>query len=164
MRRRDRQYGGAGDIALLLSAVAALVVWLVRAVTTKPTVFSDVYCNAITSTAAGGVLIERGLRLRIGVDYGRAMVRLVPRSGRLDYVGRPMNRAARIAAKAKAASVSAREGWGWGWRAGRVWADMYLRRSCPTSRLMCAPYLGSPHEEAIAYTCNPMWPCGFRCS
>ncbi|KAG2423040.1 hypothetical protein HXX76_015556 [Chlamydomonas incerta] len=53
----------------------------------------------------GGVLIERGLRLRIGVDYGRAMVRLVPRSGRLDYVGRPMNRAARIAAKAKAASV-----------------------------------------------------------
>ncbi|KAG2434337.1 hypothetical protein HYH02_012357 [Chlamydomonas schloesseri] len=53
----------------------------------------------------GGVLVERGLRLRIGVDFGRAMVRLVPRSGRLDYVGRPMNRAARIAAKAKAASV-----------------------------------------------------------
>ncbi len=53
----------------------------------------------------GGVLVERGLKLRIGVDYGRAMVRLVPRSGRLDYVGRPMNRAARIAAKAKAASV-----------------------------------------------------------
>eukprot|EP00198_Chlamydomonas_reinhardtii_P005299 XP_001694635.1 predicted protein [Chlamydomonas reinhardtii] len=53
----------------------------------------------------GGRLVKRGLRLRIGVDYGRAMVRLVPRSGRLDYVGRPMNRAARIAAKAKAASL-----------------------------------------------------------
>ncbi|KAG2423038.1 hypothetical protein HXX76_015554 [Chlamydomonas incerta] len=53
----------------------------------------------------GGRLVKRGLRLRIGVDYGRAMVRLVPRSGRLDYVGRPMNRAARVAAKAKAASL-----------------------------------------------------------
>ncbi|KAG2434341.1 hypothetical protein HYH02_012359 [Chlamydomonas schloesseri] len=53
----------------------------------------------------GGRLVKRGLRLRIGVDFGRAMVRLVPRSGRLDYVGRPMNRAARIAAKAKAASL-----------------------------------------------------------
>ncbi|KXZ53807.1 hypothetical protein GPECTOR_6g725 [Gonium pectorale] len=55
----------------------------------------------------GGVLLKRGLRLRIGIDYGQAMVRLVPRTGRLDYVGRPMNRAARIAAKAKAASVLA---------------------------------------------------------
>ncbi|KAG2494400.1 hypothetical protein HYH03_007452 [Edaphochlamys debaryana] len=54
-----------------------------------------------------GVLVKRGLRLRIGIDYGRAMVRLVPRTGRLDYVGRPMNRAARIAAKAKAATVLA---------------------------------------------------------
>ncbi|KAG2485178.1 hypothetical protein HYH03_016067 [Edaphochlamys debaryana] len=52
-----------------------------------------------------GVLVRRGLRLHIGIDYGRAMVRLVPRTGRLDYVGRPMNRAARIAAKAKAATV-----------------------------------------------------------
>ncbi|KAG2487108.1 hypothetical protein HYH03_014221 [Edaphochlamys debaryana] len=52
-----------------------------------------------------GVLMRRGLRLRIGIDCGRAMVRLVPRTGRLDYVGRPLNRAARIAAKAKAASV-----------------------------------------------------------
>ncbi|KXZ53806.1 hypothetical protein GPECTOR_6g724 [Gonium pectorale] len=52
-----------------------------------------------------GILHERGLRLRIGIDYGQAMVRLVPRTGRLDYVGRPMNRAARIAAKAKAASM-----------------------------------------------------------
>ncbi|KAG2485185.1 hypothetical protein HYH03_016074 [Edaphochlamys debaryana] len=52
-----------------------------------------------------GVVVRRGLRLHIGIDYGRAMVRLVPRTGRLDYVGRPMNRAARIAAKAKAATV-----------------------------------------------------------
>ncbi|GIL53580.1 hypothetical protein Vafri_9189 [Volvox africanus] len=52
-----------------------------------------------------GVLTKRGLRLRIGIDFGRAMVRLVPRTGKLDYVGRPMNRAARIAAKAKAASM-----------------------------------------------------------
>ncbi len=51
-------------------------------------------------------MVKRGLRLRIGVDYGRAMVRLVPRTGRLDYVGKAMNRAARIAAKAKAATVS----------------------------------------------------------
>ncbi|KAG2494401.1 hypothetical protein HYH03_007453 [Edaphochlamys debaryana] len=64
----------------------------------------------------GGVLQERGLRLRIGIDYGRAMVRLVPRTGRLDYVGRPMNRAARIAAKAKAATVLAS---GAAWEAAR---------------------------------------------
>jgi class 3 adenylate cyclase len=54
---------------------------------------------------AAGVLVKRGLRLRIGADLGCAMLRPVPRTGRLDYVGRPMNRAARIAAKAKAASV-----------------------------------------------------------
>ncbi|GLC64163.1 hypothetical protein PLESTF_000131500, partial [Pleodorina starrii] len=53
----------------------------------------------------GSTLLKRGLRLRIGIDCGRAMVRLVPRTGRLDYVGKPLNRAARIAAKAKAATV-----------------------------------------------------------
>ncbi|KAG2494402.1 hypothetical protein HYH03_007454 [Edaphochlamys debaryana] len=63
-----------------------------------------------------GVLVKRGLRLRIGIDYGRAMVRLVPRTGRLDYVGRPMNRAARIAAKAKASTVLAS---GAAWEAAR---------------------------------------------
>ncbi|GIM05447.1 hypothetical protein Vretimale_9880 [Volvox reticuliferus] len=52
-----------------------------------------------------GVLRTRGLRLRIGIDCGAAMIRLVPRTGRLDYVGRPLNRAARIAAKAKAATI-----------------------------------------------------------
>ncbi|KAG2491446.1 hypothetical protein HYH03_010232 [Edaphochlamys debaryana] len=62
------------------------------------------------------VLVKRGLRLRIGIDYGRAMVRLVPRTGRLDYVGRPMNRAARIAAKAKAATCLAS---GAAWAAAR---------------------------------------------
>ncbi|PNG99689.1 Adenylate cyclase, partial [Tetrabaena socialis] len=51
-----------------------------------------------------GVLVKRGLRLRIGIDWGPVAVRLVPRTGRLDYVGRPMNRAARIAARAKAAT------------------------------------------------------------
>lgn len=55
--------------------------------------------------ASGSVLLKRGLRLRMGIDYGQAMVRLVPRTGRLDYVGKPLNRAARIAAKAKAATV-----------------------------------------------------------
>ncbi|GIL89225.1 hypothetical protein Vretifemale_17026 [Volvox reticuliferus] len=53
----------------------------------------------------GGALVKRGLRLRIGADRGCAMLRPVPRTGRLDYVGRPMNRAARIAAKAKAATM-----------------------------------------------------------
>ncbi|GLI67004.1 hypothetical protein VaNZ11_011072 [Volvox africanus] len=53
----------------------------------------------------GSTLLRRGLRLRIGIDCGAAMIRLVPRTGRLDYVGRPLNRAARIAAKAKAATV-----------------------------------------------------------
>ncbi|GIL53702.1 hypothetical protein Vafri_9149 [Volvox africanus] len=53
----------------------------------------------------GSTLLKRGLRLRIGIDCGAAMIRLVPRTGRLDYVGRPLNRAARIAAKAKAATV-----------------------------------------------------------
>ncbi|GLC64166.1 hypothetical protein PLESTF_000131800 [Pleodorina starrii] len=52
-----------------------------------------------------GVLQNRGLRLCIGIDCGPAMMRLVPRTGRLDYVGRPLNRAARIAAKAKAGTM-----------------------------------------------------------
>ncbi|KAG2494430.1 hypothetical protein HYH03_007482 [Edaphochlamys debaryana] len=82
-----------------------------------------------------GVLVKRGLRLRIGIDYGRAMVRLVPRTGRLDYVGRPMNRAARIAAKAKPATVLA---------SGAAWeaASGALEPRVAATGLGCVPLKG----------------------
>ncbi|EFJ51851.1 hypothetical protein VOLCADRAFT_103346 [Volvox carteri f. nagariensis] len=49
--------------------------------------------------------LEHELTEEVYEDLGTAMLRPVPRTGRLDYVGRPMNRAARIAAKAKAATM-----------------------------------------------------------
>ncbi|KAG2428782.1 hypothetical protein HXX76_011482 [Chlamydomonas incerta] len=52
-----------------------------------------------------GSLILRGLRLRVGLEVGPATARLVPRTGRLDYTGRTLNRASRIASKASAGTV-----------------------------------------------------------
>lgn len=56
-------------------------------------------------TIPGGVLRCRGLRLKIGVDWGLAMMRANPVTGRLDYLGRPLNRAARFVDKAKPGTV-----------------------------------------------------------
>ncbi|GLI60236.1 hypothetical protein VaNZ11_002325 [Volvox africanus] len=75
----------------------------------------------------GGALVKRGLRLRIGADRGCAMLRPVPRTGRLDYVGRPMNRAARIAAKAKAATMFVS---GAVWDAARGYLERPVSASC----------------------------------
>eukprot|EP00198_Chlamydomonas_reinhardtii_P009142 XP_001698479.1 predicted protein [Chlamydomonas reinhardtii] len=52
-----------------------------------------------------GSVVLRGLRLRVGLETGPATARLVPRTGRLDYTGRTLNRASRIASKAAAGTV-----------------------------------------------------------
>ncbi len=57
-------------------------------------------------------VLFRGLRLKVGVDAGAADATIVPSTGRVDYRGRVMNRAARIAAKAQAGQVwSSRAAW-----------------------------------------------------
>ncbi len=54
-----------------------------------------------------GRVVLRGLRVRLGLEAGPAAARLVPRTGRLDYTGRTMNRASRIASKAAQGAVRA---------------------------------------------------------
>ncbi len=49
--------------------------------------------------------VHRGPRLRCGIHIGHAEVSLNPRSGRLTYTGKVMNRAARIASKALGGQV-----------------------------------------------------------
>ncbi|KAG2490770.1 hypothetical protein HYH03_010920 [Edaphochlamys debaryana] len=52
-----------------------------------------------------GRVVLRGLRLRVGLEGGPAIARVVPRTGRLDYTGRTLNRASRIASKAGQGAV-----------------------------------------------------------
>eukprot|EP00955_Chlamydomonas_euryale_P010868 117199-Chlamydomonas_euryale.AAC.1 len=45
-------------------------------------------------------VLSRGLKLKAGCDVGRVTAAVNPTTGRMDYRGRAMNRAARIASKA----------------------------------------------------------------
>ncbi|GFR49257.1 hypothetical protein Agub_g11275, partial [Astrephomene gubernaculifera] len=53
----------------------------------------------------GGTELQRGLRIKVGLDVGLASHTLTEASGRLSYRGRVMNRAARIAGIAAAGQV-----------------------------------------------------------
>ncbi|KAG2483423.1 hypothetical protein HYH03_017679 [Edaphochlamys debaryana] len=50
-------------------------------------------------------VLDRGLRVKVGMDLGVTTTALAEATGRLSYSGRPMNRAARIAGRAAAGQV-----------------------------------------------------------
>ncbi|KAG2429952.1 hypothetical protein HYH02_013903 [Chlamydomonas schloesseri] len=50
-------------------------------------------------------VLERGLRIKVGIDMGRASHTLTEASGRLSYRGKVMNRASRVAGKAAPGQV-----------------------------------------------------------
>lgn len=60
--------------------------------------------------------VLRGLRLKTGVDYGRAIYELHPVTGRMSYRGRVMNRASRVAGMAAGGQVLVTSD---GWRAAQ---------------------------------------------
>lgn len=49
--------------------------------------------------------MSRGLRLKAGCDLGRVTAAVNPTTGRMDYRGKAMNKAARVAAKASTGQV-----------------------------------------------------------
>ncbi|KAG2490769.1 hypothetical protein HYH03_010919 [Edaphochlamys debaryana] len=61
--------------------------------------------EAAAEVRRDGRVVLRGLRLRVGLEGGPAIARVVPRTGRLDYTGRTLNRASRIASKAGQGAV-----------------------------------------------------------
>ena len=50
--------------------------------------------------------LPSGLRLKAGCDLGRVTAAVNPTTGRMDYRGRAMNKAARVASKAASGQVS----------------------------------------------------------
>jgi len=64
------------------------------------------------------VVLMRGLRLKVGIDMGPATGMINPVTGRMDYKGRVLNRAARISAKAAS---------------GKVWVSDAAWRGCTSA-------------------------------
>ncbi|KAG2482346.1 hypothetical protein HYH03_018716 [Edaphochlamys debaryana] len=79
--------------------------------------------EAGTEVRRDGRVVLRGLRLRVGLEGGPAIARVVPRTGRLDYTGRTLNRASRIASKAGQGAVFASASL---WARARATADSSL--------------------------------------
>ncbi|KAG2492922.1 hypothetical protein HYH03_008835 [Edaphochlamys debaryana] len=92
-----------GLAVVVFACPAAAVAW---AVVTQERVLQLPWAAALLDHDFGeevrrdGRVVLRGLRLKMGLETGVATARLVPRMGRLDYTGRTLNRASRIATKA----------------------------------------------------------------
>ena len=56
--------------------------------------------DASEVVAPAGELLYRGLRVRVGIHYGEPTCKIDPITGRMDYFGPVVNRAARVAASA----------------------------------------------------------------
>ncbi|KAG2485781.1 hypothetical protein HYH03_015493 [Edaphochlamys debaryana] len=94
-------------------------------------------------------VLDRGLRVKVGLDVGLACHSLTESSGRLSYRGRVMNRAARIAGKAAGGQVVC---------SGPVWSCVEseiaaARAMLPRSRDVVGMSLGKASLKGIA---NPV--------
>lgn len=61
--------------------------------------------NSSTSSTGNKVLLYRGLRVRMGIHTGTPLHQLDPVTGRMDYFGQMVNRAARVAGIAQGGQI-----------------------------------------------------------